>query len=278
MLAEALTLEYRILRSKLSFNVKRLFGSYSCIQKNQILQNSHAGKPVFVIANGPSLASFDVLSLANQTTITLNRSVSAEFYESLAPNFHIFVDPKIVNGQWPIALLDEVLEKSPRTRILLNADWYSHPLLERFRYHESFFWMASRPISLLGKPKLVSDMSKLFTSYYVAEHAISLGIYLGASQIACLGYEGNGIARLLLNQDSHFDGKDPDFQNLTPEIAASAMNHNSRYLREVSALARAMRQEGHKVYNLTPEGIMTMFERQTLEDFLASGGDRFDHS
>ena len=46
------------------------------------------------------------------------------------------------------------------------------------------------------------------------EFAITLSIYLG-SKINIIGLEGNGLAKLMCNENSHWDGKDQIMKNIT---------------------------------------------------------------
>ena len=71
----------------------------------------------------------------------MNRSFTHKDYEIIKPEYHIFVDPKLANGIWPIEYLDTVLRKNPKVNLILNAEWFYLKNFEPYRNKKNVFWV-----------------------------------------------------------------------------------------------------------------------------------------
>ena len=65
------------------------------------------------------------------------------------------------------------------------------------------------------------QVTGILDTYYVAETCCSIAIGSDATEIRLFGIEGDGICSLLLEKDSHYNGKDPDV-DMQPNTVADA--------------------------------------------------------
>ena len=242
---------------------------FKFLKKNIELKKKFEGQKFFIIGLGPSLKNYDLLKLKNKNIIMVNRSFRLEDYSELSPKFHIFMDPKLEMGIWPLDYLDEILKKSKNVKIFLNADWFNSKKFFKFRDHEQIYWIKFHPVSLLNF-KYSSDITQSISSgSTVIECAITLSIYLGSNDINILGVEGNGISKLMCNQDSHWDGTDPDYKDHNSLLYANDMINASRGIRQWHAISKALTKKNIKIYNLTKEGILDAYRYKNFEDSLS---------
>ena len=246
-----------------------LLRDYKFLKKNKALENKFVDQKFFIVGLGPSLKNYDLLKLKDKNVIMVNRSFRLKDYSKLSPKFHIFIDPKLEMGVWPIDYLDEILKKSKNVKIFLNADWFKSEKFVNFRNHEQIYWIKIHPVSLLNS-KYSSDITQSISSgSTVIECAITLSIYLGSNNINILGVEGNGISKLMCNQDSHWDGTDPDYKEHNSLLYANDMINASRGIRQWHAISEVLTKKKIKIYNLTKEGILDAYEYKSFEDSLS---------
>lgn len=267
---DALLIEYTNIKNEILYYSKRVIGKYKFLKKNKELKNCHLNKRVFIIGNAPSINDVDLTLLKDEITFMVNRSVSHKDYEKIQPNYHVFIDPKITTGQWSTTYLDEIYEKNPNCTLLLHADWYDLDIFDNFKKKMPIYWLKTKFISPLFPKRFKIDLTTISTSCYVVEQAITSAIYMGASEIYLLGVEGDGIAYQLLNQGSHFSGKDPDYEGASPFELARTMYFVSQYIRMWYSLAEYCFRNDVQLTNLTPRGVIRMINTDNYENVIAT--------
>ncbi len=265
---EACLVEALILRSNLSFWIKKQQGHYDFLQRNAELKNKHAGKRAFIVGNAPSINQQDLSLLKNEITFMVNRAFMQDNYQNIQPTFHVFVDPKLTDGTWPLSYIDEVIEKNPDVHLLLNAEWYDLTMFQPYKTKAKTTWLKTKPVSLLFPQRFNPDLTANASSLYVVEQAITAAIYMGIKEIYIMGVEGNGIAYTIMGQDSHAFGKDPDYDNPQAYDIARSMNFTSRWIRSWYAIAKYCSQNDIKLINCTGKGIMNMMEQTSFNAVL----------
>lgn len=91
------------------------------------------GKELYLLLNAPSLKTQDISVLKGKNTMFVNRGFMHPLYKELQPQYHVFVDSKMLKGIWPISWLDEIWNMSPNTTIILPISWYTHPLFKNYQ-------------------------------------------------------------------------------------------------------------------------------------------------
>lgn len=263
---DALALESLNFKEEFFYLVNRCLGRYKFLEVNTELKGRHDGQRCFIVGNGPSLASHDLSRLSAETVFMVNRAFLFPSYSVIQPKYHVIVDPKLATGQWPVDYLDQIIEANPKVTFLLNADWFYLPKFSRFKDRVPIYWLKTKRLSPRFIPGDKIDLTKMTYSYFVVEQCITASIYMGFSPIYLLGYEGDGIAHLLLDDDSHFHGRDPDYANATPFDLSRAMYFNSRFIRVLYILAAYAAKHEVDLCNLTPRGVITMMRRDEFEN------------
>ena len=259
-------LEIIIIYKKISYLLFKTFtGKYNFLKKNKFLINIFKGEKVFILGNGPSLNNFQLKNLQNKNIITVNRFFINEYFKILKPKFHIFIDKKISNGIWPISYIDDVLKYNPEGNLILNSEWYHLDKFSKYKNNKNIYWVKINQMSLFFN-KFENDLTKIISvGGGVIECAITISTYLGSKDINIAGVEGNGISRLMCGQNSHFSGKDPDYNNHSSLDFANDMISSSRSIRHWYKISLLLRNRNINIYNLTKEGILDAYEYKSYD-------------
>ncbi len=245
-----------------------IFNDYQFLNKNKELLNKYINQKFFIVGLGPSINNYDLLKLKGKNVIMVNRSFKLKDYEKLSPKFHLFIDPKLAMGIWPIDYVEEIFKKSSSVKIFLNADWYNLDKFSKYRNHQQIYWVKFHPVSLFNSQYSFDLTKSISSGSTVIECAITLTIYLGSKDINILGVEGNGISKLMCNQDSHWDGTDPDYKKHNSLLFANDMINASRGIRQWHAISRELKKQKIKIFNLTKEGILDAYKYKDFEESL----------
>jgi hypothetical protein len=238
---------------------------YNFLKKNKELKDACNDKKIFIIGLGPSLNNYDLKKISGEVIIMVNRSFKHNDYEQLKPKYHLFMDDKMAMGIWPLTYIDEIFKKNPNCKILLNANWYYLDKFSSLRNNDQIYWVKSNYISLFFD-NFSSDLTKIIsTGGGVVEEAISLSVYLGSKDINILGVDGNGIALLMCDLDSHFDGTDPDYKKHNSLLFAHDMILSSRGMRAWHRIAKALKKRNIKIFNRSKEGILDAYEYKDFD-------------
>jgi hypothetical protein len=265
-IADALVIDLINLYELIEFYIKKIIGKYSFLKKNVLLKNAHINKRIFLLGNGPSLNAFDIKKLKDEIVIMVNRCFDHPSYEIIKPKYHIIVDSKLADGTWPLEYLDIIYKKNPNVNLLLNAKWYHLDKFSKLRNKENIFWIKNNSISLLFN-NFNSDLSTIYSSgTSVTEQGLSLGVYLGCKKIYFLGVELNGIAYLMAGKNSHFNGKDTDYNNHKSWNYARDMNTSSRSIRQWHKLCEKCKIENIELVNLTNTGLLDFIPNENPDD------------
>ena len=262
-IGDAIVIDLINLYERIAFLYQKFKGKYFFLKKNAFLKNIHKEERIFIIGNAPSINDFDLKKLKNEIVIMVNRSFIHPDYEIIKPKYHIFIDSKLATGVWPLTYLDEIYKKNPHVRIILNSNWYYLEKFKKYRNNENIFWVKNKQVSLLFN-NFNNDLTDNFSAMGVAGTGLSTAIYTGSKKIYILGIELNGVIKLLADKDSHFSGKDPDYQNYTSWEWARDLNSNSRGLRIWHRFNDHCKRNKIELINLSKTGLIDFMLK---EDF-----------
>ena len=93
-----------------------------------------------------------------------------------------------------------------------------------------------------------------------------MGVYLGCKKIYILGVELNGIAYLMSGNDSHFSGKDSNYNDHKSWNYARDMNTSSRSIRQWHKLSEKCKMENIELVNLTNTGLLDFIPYENPDD------------
>ncbi|MBX2977530.1 MAG: hypothetical protein KF721_15495 [Ignavibacteriaceae bacterium] len=207
---------------------------------------------IFIVLNSPSLQKQDLSVLQGKTLMFVNRGFHHPLYKELQPKFHTFIDPKMLNGKWPVTWLDEILELSPNVTFIMPVTWASKkqfwPYIER---GVSFYWMPIQTVcDCLG----------------VAGECFQFAIKQNIPTIYFTGFEASGIAYELIKTTSHFYGtNEENLKKSTKDQVIDLLMH-SRHLHDLNRFAEMSKAKGISLINLTEGGLLDMFPRMNLKE------------
>lgn len=234
------------LKSLLSFNEQRLLAQMRRQPRVGV------GRETYIVLNGPSVKDQDLSVLVGKSVMFVNRGFKHPLYKDIKPEFHVFVDSKMMNGVWPVSWLDEILELTPEVTFVMPVAWAS---LERFRPYIQkgikFYWIpASAPCTLTG----------------VAGSCFEFAIEQKFNTIYFTGFDGTALAYELISVNSHFYGVNEDDLTKTTKNYQVDLYMFSRHLRDLTHFAERCAKKNIAVINLTEGGLIDMFKRKKLTD------------
>lgn len=235
------------------------------LQNNKSLKNCHQYSRVCIVGNGPSIQNQNLKPLADEITFFVNRGFLHPDYAFIRPKYHIFVDPKMSTGEWPLSFLDEVAEKNPDVIFLLNGRWFDLPQFQSYKTKYRIYWLAQ---TLFIQPwhRRPIDLTTIGIGGAVVEQGILAALYMGVKKIYFTGVDGNGLFYNLIGKPSHYYGSNAeDLENSTHVIAkALAMTSNS--LRRWLMIDAYCQRMGAELVNLTDGGIMDCSKRRPFQE------------
>lgn len=212
------------------------------------------GKDLFIILNGPSLKTQDLSVLKGKDIVFVNRGFMHPLYAELSPKYHVFVDTKLLSGEWPIEWIENIFRLSPSTKIVLPIDWYTHPKIKEYKHDNRIYW-------------LVWEIP--FYGIGVSSACFSLGIQQKYSTIYFTGFDANGLAYdMIKSSESHFYGSDPELTNMSTMQFNTALYSHAIHLRSLNRFSLYCKNKGIRVINLTNGGLLDMFPRSTIENVI----------
>ena len=210
------------------------------------------GNDVFIILNGPSLKKQNLMLLKGKTLMFVNRGFKHELYRQLSPKYHVFIDPKMLSGEWPVTWIDEIVEMVPGITIIMPVTWASIPQFKPYIDKGiTFHWLPiPPPCTCLG----------------VAGSCIEFAIEQKFEQIFFTGFDANGIGYELIDSASHFYGTNEENLKKTTKNYVTDLFMFSRHLHDLNRLAVSCKKRNIKIFNFTEGGLLDMFTRKTLDE------------
>ena len=225
----------------------------SIYNKMQALPHEGNGRDLFIILNGPSLKRQDLSKLKGRDLMFVNRGFMHPLYKELQPKYHVFVDPKLTNGVWDIAWIDQIFEMCPNITIIFPIQWYDYPVFDKFRNDKRIFWQTWR------LPFFINGVSSNCFSYAI-EHEFD--------NIFFTGFDCNGCAYDMVKQSesSHFYGADPELLGMSSKQHSSALYSTFLQIEDLRGISKYCQKHNINIYNLTDGGICDMFIRRDFND------------
>ena len=203
---------------------------------------------LYIILNAPSLKKQDLSVLKGKTTMFVNRGFMHPMYKELQPKYHVFVDPKMIKGIWPVSWIEEILSLSPQTKILLPISWSGNMMFNP--YYEHIYWL---------------NWTLPFYNLGASGACFAFGIQQQFKHIYFTGFDATGIGHeMVRTSDSHFYGNDKELEGKSTKQFAVDLLMHSRHLHDLNRLADYCKKRDLKVINLTNGGLLDMFCRESV--------------
>lgn len=235
------------LKNKFNFRQTRLL--------NEVKRKYDFGKDdLFIVLNGPSINKQDFELFRNKQTMFVNRGFKHPKYKEIAPKFHVFVDRKMLTGEWPVSWLDEIVEMNPNVIFVMPITWAFNKIFKPYiDKGYNFYWISfDTPASCLG----------------VAGYCFKFALAHKFRKIYFTGFDATGLASEVLHTTSHFYGKNEENDLKTTLDFKRDFYMFSRHLSDLNALAKKVKKEGRHIINITDGGLLDMFPRANFDDVL----------
>ncbi|NOT02266.1 MAG: hypothetical protein HOP29_16795 [Phycisphaerales bacterium] len=256
------------------------------IAANAELRGIHAGRPAFVIGNGPSIRHQDLSPLADQITFVANAfwkhplmNPQPDGTASLwQPCYYAMVDPLYTDGSAPMALhFEHLLARVPRCLYFVTCEGFN--TIER---HHLLPLERVRACVLRGNMARVPDISYDLADVLPGVQSVSLfgilaALHMGCSPIYLLGLDHDWLARPSVRCRHFYHG--PSVEGHA-EVVALEQGAKLGYLINVEAVAVLFRSyerlrtmaDGLSVpiYNATRGGFLDVFPRIAYESTITN--------
>ena len=206
------------------------------------------GRELYLLLNAPSLMEQDLSVLIGKDCMFVNRGFMHPMYKELKPKYHVFADPKMIKGIWPVSWIEDILKMSPDTLIILPLAWYNNPMFQP--YHSHIYWM---------------DHNYLQYGLAVSGWCFRFAVKQNYRKIYFAGYDGTANAHeMLKSANSHFYGRDDEQVGKSTDTMATDLWMFARRLHDLNRFSRYCNRKGIEIVNVTHGGLLDMFERESL--------------
>lgn len=248
--------------------------------RNRDLKGRHAGRPAFVIGNGPSLANVDLAPLKDQITFVSNAFWKHPIVDHWQPTYYGIVDPMLLDGSDAMRLFFEEM----RRRILSSSflvPLYVHEHLPTLSLIEQASWLPTAQTYFVAmggsladeEPHEVDATLLLPAVLNVAQFSIMMALFMGCKPIYLLGLDHDWLAKP--GPDQHFYEGTAGLE-LHPTILQTEASetywveinrcaHLWKGYEHLAALAGRMRVP---IINVTAGSFLDVFPRAELADVL----------
>lgn len=228
-------------------------------QKVKLLRQSREkfkanGEDLFIVLNGPSINKQDLSLLKGKQVMFVNRGFKHSLYAEIKPKYHVFVDNKMLTGEWPLTWLDEIVSMNPDVIFIMPVAWAFIPIFKPYiDKGYNFYWIPlDTPAYCLG------------VSGYCFDFALSQSF----RKIYFTGYDATGLANEVLHTTSHFYGVNEENNLKTTKEFVRDFYMFSRHLSDIRKLANRCKKTKNNIINLTDGGLIDMFPRENFNDIL----------
>ena len=248
------------------------------LRKNRVLENAHDGERCFILGTGPSINKMDLSHLQTETAIALNSFFLHEDYREICPTYHAYsgLAPhrKIMTDELGLEWYQELEESTAGITLLLNyldrEFIQGHRLLQE---HTVFYFQYSEDWKLLSHAHKGIDATQLlFPGKNVAVMAIQIAVYMGCKEIYLLGMDHDWLVRHMLDLNTHFYNDEKDALTEHGKRVhwntidwSGEFNLHYKLWRQYEALNQYAEDMSIDIFNVTPGGILDVFERVDYE-------------
>lgn len=213
-------------------------------------------KRLFIILNGPSVKKQDLSLLKGEECMFVNRGFLHPQYSIIKPKYHVFVDKKMLTGEWDVHWLDEIVDINPEVIFIMPVSWSQKSKFREFiNKGYNFYWIPfNTPASCLG------------VSGYCFDFAIKWRI----RNVYFVGFDATGLANEILKTSSHFYGTNEENEKKSTKDYIQDFYMFSRHLSDLHKIAAYAKRHNVNLVNATEGGLLDMFDRVSFSDLFES--------
>lgn len=230
------------------------------LRENRPLMGRHAGEHCWIIGNGPSIREQDLTLLRDDHTFVVNRFIHHDRAEEIDPTYYCITDPQFGTGAWGTDFVDEVEERLPNVALFLTMDGERLCRERAILQEHTRFVIHPNQQMHFGYDRDIDLTRGVPGAENVTKAALAVAVYMGFEEIRLLGIDGNG---LLLTEDSHFYGNDPnptDQVRLEKDLVSMALG-----LRAWRAYVPYLARRGIRLVSMNPKSVLTALPYEPYE-------------
>ena len=238
------------------------------LKKNSIFAERHKDQPAFVIVNGPSLATQDLMRLKNQITFVASGFWKHEAVLSWQPTYYSLSDGNYFNNNPP----NLQFFKSLNERI--HSSTFFVPLYRGFdAVHKYGLLPVDRTyyMATVGTNVSHNDLTGIIQGFgSVSAFALSQAIYMGCSPIYLLGFDhdylaNRGVDRHFYSGGTMIGQRDANIPLGDRISYDDEMRANLGLWANYRALKAIADKKGIQIFNCTRGGYLDVFPRLNYE-------------
>jgi hypothetical protein len=257
------------------------------LMPNAGLRNKGAGRRCFVLGSGPSTLDQDLSRLQSEAIIAVNEMFLRLHRAQTAPTLLIFADPLYASPDpgYQNYLEDFALAAARPGHLAMIPSFVAPEISRRGLFaarQPHYFAIAGRLLdySSAGTVPPLDFTAPIPGLHSVSHVAIALALFMGFKEIVLLGVD---LDYLLAPQAPirHGYGSNPynSYDSITTKEAfrrghgwdyPALLEYGAIQLREFTRLGEIASQNGQRILNASPVGLLDMFERRSLDSLLSS--------
>ena len=240
---------------------------FNDLKRNRNLENIFSGRRCFIIGNGPSLTTNDLLMISDEITFGCNSFYKAKVFSPTVYSVGDPLKPGIVN------YVSEILGKTDSKYYFIREEVYQALKATKFfndrELPENLFKIKVWRNNYQKKLTAI-DLENLVPGYrHTPILSIMLAIYMGCNEIVLLGLDHCYIKDYFkgMTQVSHFYEEDAEKKEVMPTMKAidlykEAIKTDENFIQILNLCER----RGVKIVDATRGGCLDIFDRVDLED------------
>jgi hypothetical protein len=238
------------------------------MQRNAIFKDKHKGKPAFVIANGPSLATQDITGLKDQITFVGNAFWKHEAVLNWQPTYYSLSDIAFFNDSPPTQSFYQNLKER------IHSSTFFVPLYRGFDAIRNYGLLPAERtyyIVSLGTSRSSNDLTGIVQGFgSVSAFALSQAIYMGCSPIYLLGFDHDYLVNRGVDHHFYKGGTIPGHKLANIPLVDrnpydDEMRSNLGLWENYRSLKAMAYSKGIQIFNCTRGGYLDVFPRMEYE-------------
>lgn len=228
---------------------------------------SRRGEKILICGNGPSINELDFTLFESCDSVVANFFYKHPKAKELNPKFYVIIDGKIVDGIWPVTMIDEIFERFPDTELFLDVRWLNSALLKPYVGRKGINWILPSLLpTAYSKPR--RDLAAPLCGLNVVASAIGIATSVGYTKIGIAGVDGDGLFREILDRPSHFYEGAKDISMSSFESMVKSLVLSTENLWAWQGIVQTHSAEGINLVNVCRGGIMDCMKRVSPTSFL----------
>lgn len=237
---------------------------HSVLQRNAEFSGKHKGQPAFVIVNGPSLATQDILRLKDRVTFVVSGFWKHEALLSWQPTYYSLLDANFFTDTPATRMFYQNLHQRVHSSTFFVPLFRGYDAVHKHKFlpENKTYYVAS-----IGEKASNNDLTNIVQGFAgVSAFALSQAIYMGCSPIYLLGFDHDYLANRGVDRHFYTGGTLPGHQNTNVPLADriaydDEMRANLRLWANYRFLHAEAKKKGVEIINCTNGGYLDVFPR-----------------